>query len=172
MGRRESADQGRYRRLDGPRCGRPVQGRRADRGEQDLGRGSPDRGPSGRRGDRRLGDDRDTGLYRHPPPHLADGGAQHRRGLDPVPVLYRGAGDPRPTVPTAGCLRVQPARDARGPGLRHHDAARLVAHPEHPRAHRRRDRGSEGLGPSSVTESRSSTGSSRTASTTSPMSAG
>ena len=37
-----------------------------------------------------------------------------------------------------GHLRRQPDRHARGARLRHHDAARLVAQPQHARAHRRR----------------------------------
>ncbi len=46
----------------------------------------------------------------------------------------------------AGHLRRQPDRHARGARLRDHDAARLVAQPEHAGAHRRRDRRARRVG--------------------------
>ena len=84
------------------------------------------------------------GPHRHPPAHLAGALPQHRLRLDARALLHRPARHDEPALPPRGHLRGQPDRHARGARRRHHDAARLVAQPQHAGALRRRDRGAPG----------------------------
>ena len=92
---------------------------------------------AGRRGDRRDRLSRPAGPRRHASAHLAVALPEHRLRLDARALLHGPARDDERALPPGGHLRRQPARDAGGARLRDHDAARLVAQPQHARPLRR-----------------------------------
>ena len=114
-----------------PGARRGRQDRRRRHGPRRLGRG----------GDRRLRDDRDARLHRHPPPHLADAGARRPPLVHARPLLRGHARPGRRLLSSRGRPHRRLRRLARGAQRRRHDAARLVAHLEHARPLRRGDPG-------------------------------
>ena len=107
----------------------------------EIGRGLE---ASGRGADRRDRDDRDAGIRRHAPAHVADAGSRRAPVLHARPLLRGHARQRRRPLPPGGRPHRQLRRRARGAQRRRDDAARLVAHQQHARPLRRGDPGPEG----------------------------
>ena len=80
------------------------------------------------------GQHRDPRIRRHPSAHVGGSDPRLRPERDAGRLLRRGARHVRARLSARGRLREQPRRLARVPQRRHHDAGRLVAHQQHPRA--------------------------------------
>ena len=116
-------------------------GRRAGRRRQDLRRAAEHQRRQCR-GDRRREHDRHAGLRRYPPPHVAGHPAQRparrlARATTSTWCSARSAPIYTPDDVYAGDLSQRARRDRH----RRHLRARLVAHPQHARAHRRGHQG-------------------------------